>query len=104
LPDADKSLTQPNTTKVLPEITLKKLVAPTIWLLAYLYEACFARLSPWFAPVRRGDGVVGGGGDLHFRLVRHSLCIFAPRSTANKLPLTAVKLFSQGRVAAWPLA
>jgi hypothetical protein len=60
-------------------------------------EARFAGLSPWFAPVR-------GGGGLHFGLVRRALCIFAPRSTPNKLHLTAVTLFSQGRVAAWPLA
>jgi hypothetical protein len=59
-------------------------------------EARFAGLSPWFAPVR--------GGGLHFGLVRRALCIFAPRSTPNELPLIAVTLFSQGRVAAWPLA
>jgi hypothetical protein len=47
---------------------------------------------------------VGGGGGLHFGLVRRALFIFAPRSTPNKLILTAVTLFSQGRVAAWPLA
>jgi hypothetical protein len=61
--------------------------------------ARFAGLSAWFAPVRRG---VGGG--LHFGLVRRALFIFAPRSTPNKLVLTAVTLFSQGRVAAWPPA
>jgi hypothetical protein len=67
-------------------------------------EARFAGLSPWFAPVRRVGGGVGGG--LHFGLVRRALFIFAPRSTPNKLNLTAVTLFSQvsGRVAAWPLA
>jgi hypothetical protein len=65
-------------------------------------EARFAGLSPWFAPVRRGGG--GGGGGLHFELVRRALFIFAPRSTPNKLLLTAATLFSQGRVAAWPLA
>jgi hypothetical protein len=63
-------------------------------------EARFAGLSPWFAPVR---GVGVGVGGLHFGLVRRALCIFAPRSTPNKLLLTAVTLFSQGRVAAWPL-
>jgi hypothetical protein len=62
-------------------------------------EARFAGLSPWFAPVRVG----GGGGGLHFGLVRRALFIFAPRSTPNKLILTAVTLFSQGRDAAWPL-
>jgi hypothetical protein len=65
-------------------------------------EARFAGLSPWFAPVRR-VGVGGGGGGLHFGLVRRALVIFAPRSTPNKLILTAVTLFRQGRVAAWPL-
>jgi hypothetical protein len=62
----------------------------------------FAGLSPCFAPVRRGG--VGGVGGLHLGLLRRALCIFAPRSTPNKLLLTAVTLFSQGRVAAWPLA
>jgi hypothetical protein len=37
-------------------------------------------------------------------LVRRALFLFAPRTTPNKLLLTAVMLFSQGRVAAWPLA
>jgi hypothetical protein len=60
-------------------------------------EACFAGLSPWFAPV-----VVVGG--LQLGLVRRAVSVFAPRSTPNKLLLTAVRLFSQGRVAAWPLA
>jgi hypothetical protein len=32
--------------------------------------------------------------------VRRALCIFSPRSTPNELLLTAVALFSQGRVAA----
>jgi hypothetical protein len=36
--------------------------------------------------------------------VRRVLFIFAPRSTPSKLLLTAVTQFSQGRVAAWPLA
>jgi hypothetical protein len=69
-------------------------------------EARFAGLSPWFAPVRGGGGGGGGvgGGGLHFGLVRRALFIFALRSTPNKLILTAVTLFSQGRVAAWPLA
>jgi hypothetical protein len=67
-------------------------------------EARFAGLSPWFAPVRHGVGVGGGGGGLHFGLVLRALFIFAPRSTPNKLLMTAVTLFSQGRVAAWPLA
>jgi hypothetical protein len=62
-------------------------------------KPAFAGLSPWFAHVRRG-----GGGGLHFGLVRRALFIFAPRSTPNKLLLTAVTRFSQGRVAAWPLA
>jgi hypothetical protein len=68
-------------------------------LLNIFFEARFVGLSPWFAPVRGG-----GGGGLHFGLVRRALCIFAPRSTPNTLLLTAVTLFSQGRVAAWPLA
>jgi hypothetical protein len=63
-------------------------------------EARLAGLSPWFAPVR-GGGV--GGGGLPFGLVRRALFIFAPRSTPNKLLLTAVTLFSQGCVAALPL-
>jgi hypothetical protein len=63
-------------------------------------EARFAGLSPWFTPVRVGVGV----GGLHFGLVRLTLFIFAPRSTPYKLILTAVTLFSQGRVVAWPLA
>jgi hypothetical protein len=67
-------------------------------------EARFSGLSPWFAPVRGG----GAGGGLHFGLVHRALCIFAPRSTPNSTPnellLVAVALFSQGRVAAWPLA
>jgi hypothetical protein len=67
-------------------------------------EARFAGLSPWFAPVCRGGDGAGGGGGLHFKLVRRALFIFAPRSTPNELLLTAVTLFSQGRVAAWPLA
>jgi hypothetical protein len=70
-------------------------------------EARFAGLSPWFAPVGVGVGVGVGGdgsGGLHFGLVRRALFISAPRSTPNKLTLTAVTLFSQGRVAAWPLA
>jgi hypothetical protein len=67
----------------------------------YSCEARFAGLSPWFSHVRRGGG---GGGGLHFGLVRRALCIFVPRSTPNKLLMTAVTLFSQGRVAAWPLA
>jgi hypothetical protein len=49
--------------------------------------------EPLVAPVRGG-----GGGGLHFALVRRALCIFAPRSTPNKLLLTAVTLSSQGRV------
>jgi hypothetical protein len=65
-------------------------------------EARFAGLSPWFAPVRGGVVVVGGG--LHFGLVRRALCIFAPRFTPKELLMIAVTLFSQGRVAAWPLA
>jgi hypothetical protein len=60
-------------------------------------ETRFAGLSPWIAPVR------GGGGGLHFGLVRRALCIFAPRSTPNELLLIAVTLISQGRVAALPL-
>jgi hypothetical protein len=64
-------------------------------------EARFAGLSPWFAPISRGGGGCGG---LHFGLVRRALFIFATRSTRNKLLLTAVTLFSQGRVTAWPLA
>jgi hypothetical protein len=75
---------------------------PTASIVNYC-EARFAGLSPWFAPDRRGIGVVGGGGG-HFGLVRRALCIFAPRSTPSKLLLTAVVLSSQGRVAAWPLA
>jgi hypothetical protein len=67
-------------------------------------EARFAGLSPWLAPVRGGGGVGCGGGGLQFGLVRRALCIFAPRSTPNGLLLIAVTLFSQGRVAAWPLA
>jgi hypothetical protein len=63
-------------------------------------EARFADLSPWFVVVRGG----GGGGGLQFALVRRALCVFAPRSSPNKLLLTAVTLFSQGRIAAWPLA
>jgi hypothetical protein len=62
-------------------------------------EARCAGLSPWFAPVR-GFGV----GGLHFGLLRRALCIFAPRCTPNELGLNAITLFSQGRVAAWPLA
>jgi hypothetical protein len=61
----------------------------------------------WFAPVRGGGGSGGGdggGGGLHFGLVCRALCIFAPRSTPNELLVIAVTLFSQGRVAAWPLA
>jgi hypothetical protein len=64
-------------------------------------------LRPWFAPGRGGGGGGGGGsggGGLHFGLVRRTLCIFTPRSTRNELLLIAVTLFSQGRVAAWPLA
>jgi hypothetical protein len=61
-------------------------------------EARFAGLSPWFAPVR------GGGGGVCCGLVRHALCIFEPRSTPNELGLIAVTLFSEGRVAVWPLA
>jgi hypothetical protein len=71
------------------------------WLGAFC-EARFAGLSPWFAPVR--GGVCGGGGGLHFGLVRHALCIFAPRSTHIELRLIAVTLLSLGCVAAWPLA
>jgi hypothetical protein len=41
-----------------------------------------------------------GGGGLHFGLVRRAFFLFAPRSTPSKLLLTAVTLFSQGRVAA----
>jgi hypothetical protein len=68
-------------------------------------EARFAGLSPWFTPVRVGGGGGGvGGGGIHFGLVRRALFIFASRCTPNKLILTAVTLFSQGRVAAWPLA
>jgi hypothetical protein len=52
-------------------------------------EARFAGLSPWFAPVR------GGVGGLHFGLMRRALSIFAPRSTPNKLLLTAVTLFAR---------
>jgi hypothetical protein len=63
-------------------------------------EARFAGLSPCFAPVV----VVGGGVGLRCGLVRRALCVIAPRSTPNKLLLTAVTLFSQGLVAAWPLA
>jgi hypothetical protein len=66
-------------------------------------EARVAGLSPWFAPIRGGVGG-GGGGGLHSGLVCRALCIFAPRSTPNELLLIAVMLFSQGRVAAWPLA
>jgi hypothetical protein len=55
-------------------------------------KARFAGLSPWFAPVR-------GGGGLHFALVCCVLCIFASRSTPNKLLLTAIRLFRQGHVA-----
>jgi hypothetical protein len=62
-------------------------------------EARFAGLNPWFAPVL-GVGV----GGLHFGLVRRALSIFASHSTPNKLLLTAVTLFSRGRVAVWPLA
>jgi hypothetical protein len=47
-------------------------------------EARIAGLNPWFPPVCRG-----GGGGLHFKLVRRALCIFAPCSTPNKLLLTA---------------
>jgi hypothetical protein len=74
-----------------------------LYMILFLHfcEARFAGLSPWFAPVRR---VGVGGGGLHFGLVRRALFIFAPRSTPNKLILTAVTLFSQGRVVAWPLA
>jgi hypothetical protein len=64
-------------------------------------EARFAGLSPWFAPVRGGGGV---GRGLHFGLVRRAICIFAPLSTPNELLQIAVTLFSQSRVAAWPLA
>jgi hypothetical protein len=71
------------------------------WCWRCFCEARFAGLSPWFAPVR---GVGVGGGGLHFGLVRRALFIFAPRSTPNKLILTAVTLFSQSRVPAWPLA
>jgi hypothetical protein len=67
-------------------------------LLSYC-EARFAGLSPWFSPVRGG-----GGGGLHFGLVRRALCIFAPCSTPNELLLIAVTLFSQDRVAGLPLA
>jgi hypothetical protein len=67
-------------------------------------EARFAGLSPWFAPVRVGVGG-GVGGGLHFGFVRRVLFIFALRSTPNKgVNQTAVTPFSQGRVAAWPLA
>jgi hypothetical protein len=41
---------------------------------------------------------------IYFGLVRRALCIFAPRSTPNELGLIAVTLFSEGRVAVWPLA
>jgi hypothetical protein len=61
-------------------------------------EARCAGLSPWFAPV------CGGGGGVYCGLVRHALCIFEPRSTPNELGLIAVTLFSEGRVAVWPLA
>jgi hypothetical protein len=71
---------------------------------SHFCEARFAGLRPWFAPVRLGGGGGGGGGGLHFGLMRRALFIFAPRSTPNKLLLSAVTLFSQGRVAAWPLA
>jgi hypothetical protein len=62
-------------------------------------EARFAGLSPWFV-----CPVCGGGGGLHFGLVRRALCIFAPRFTLIELGLIAVTLFSEGRVAVWPLA
>jgi hypothetical protein len=62
-------------------------------------EVRFARLSPWFAPVRRD-----GGGGLDFGLVRRALCIFAPCSSPNELLLTAATLFSGELAAAWPLA
>jgi hypothetical protein len=62
-------------------------------------EARVAGLSPCFAPVRSC-----GGGGVYFGLVRRALCIFAPRSTPNELGLIAVTLFSEGRVAVWPLA
>jgi hypothetical protein len=68
-------------------------------------EACYAGLSPWFAPVCRCGG--GGGGGLHFALVCRALCIFAPLSTPNKLLLLRGGrryAVSQDRVAAWPLA
>jgi hypothetical protein len=68
---------------------------------SYFCEARSAGLRPWFPPIRWGVGV---GGGLHFGLVRRALCIFAPRSTPNELFLIAVTLFSQGSVAAWPLA
>jgi hypothetical protein len=41
---------------------------------------------------------------IYFGLVRRALCILAPRSTPNELGLIAVTLFSEGRVAVWPLA
>jgi hypothetical protein len=44
------------------------------------------------------------GGGLHFGLVRRALSIVASRSTPNELLLMTVTLFSQGRVAVWPLA
>jgi hypothetical protein len=47
-------------------------------------KARFAGLRPWFVPIRGGD-------DLQFGLVRRALCIFAPRSTPNKLFLTAAQ-------------
>jgi hypothetical protein len=64
-------------------------------------EARFAGMSPWFAPVHRRCHRLRG---IHFELVCPALCIFAPRSTLNKLLLTVVTLFSQAFVAAWPLA
>jgi histidine ammonia-lyase len=58
-----------------------------------LSSSCEARCAP----------VVVGGG-LQFGLVRRAVSVFAPRTTPNKLLLTAVRLLSQARVAAWPLA
>jgi hypothetical protein len=61
-------------------------------------EARFAGLSPWSTPVRLRHR------SIQFELVRHALCIIAPRSTLNEPLLTTVVQFSEERVVAWSLA
>jgi hypothetical protein len=50
-------------------------------------------MRPWYAPVRLRLHLCRRG--VHYEPERLALCILAPRSILNKLPLTAVVLVSQ---------